>query len=217
LDVGTAGASARLTHARLQGQREAELKDRWGERVGGWINRFVDEPRQIKAWGLGALGEELLGGVLANVPGLVVLNDRRVRGTKGNIDHIAIAPAGIFVIDAKRYDGFIEVVDRGSFFRSDLRLLVGGRNRSDLTEKMGWQTKAVATAMLEAGVDAPSVTPILCFIQPSWAIFRRPKSFEGVRLESEKTIGPVLTSPVVLDEPAIQRLAAILSSSLPAK
>jgi hypothetical protein len=121
------------------------------------------------------------------------------------------------VIDAKRYDGFIEVVDRGSFFRSDLRLLVGGRNRSDLTEKMGWQTKAVATAMLEAGVDAPSVTPILCFIQPSWAIFRRPKSFEGVRLESEKTIGPVLTSPVVLDEPAIQRLAAILSSSLPAK
>jgi hypothetical protein len=90
------------------------------------------------------------------------------------------------VIDAKRYDGFIEVVDRGSFFRSDLRLLVGGRNRSDLTEKMGWQTKAVATAMLEAGVDAPSVTPILCFIQPSWAIFRRPKSFEVVRRRSAR-------------------------------
>jgi Nuclease-related domain len=33
------------------------------------------------------------------------LHDRRVSGTRANIDHFVIGPAGVFVIDAKRHQG----------------------------------------------------------------------------------------------------------------
>jgi hypothetical protein len=218
LDLGTAGGSARQEYERRQEKRESELKGRWGARVGGWITRFANEPQSIRAWGLGARGEELLGEALVKVPDLFVLNDRRVKGTKGNIDHIAIAPAGVFVLDAKQYAGFIEVVDKGSFFRSDLRLTVGGRNRSELAENMGWQLKAVTKALIDAGVDPlPPVTAVLCFIDRSWPIFRRPKSFDGVRIESDKSIVKVLGEPVVLPSPEIDRLVRILAEALPRK
>jgi hypothetical protein len=218
LDPGTAGGSARRTYERGAARHEADVRGRFGDRVGGWILRFTDEPQSIRAWGIGALGEELLGAALASVPGLIVLNDRRVAGTKGNIDHIAIAPAGVFVIDAKRLEGFIEVVDKGSFIRSDLRLMVGGRNRSQLAEDMAWQLKAVNRALLDAAVDPlPPTTAVLCFVSPSWAIFRRPKSFAGVKLESEKSIVRLLTEPVVLDSAAIEMVATVLARALPAK
>jgi hypothetical protein len=218
IDLGIAGGSARREEQRRHVRRETELKSRWGDRVGGWINRFANQPQSIRAWGLGARGEELLGAALLNVPDLVVLNDRRVQGTKGNIDHIAIAPAGVFVVDAKLYEGFIQVVEKGSFFRSDLRLTVGGRNKSDLAENMGWQVKAVTKALMDAGVEPlPPITAVLCFLEPSWPMFRRPKSFGGVRIESERSIVPLLTEPVRLDASAIESLSTLLAAALPAK
>lgn len=218
VDTGVAGGSARQLNERLLARREAELKSRWGNRVGGWINRFADEPQSIRAWGLGAKGEELLGAALAKVPGLVVLNDRRVEGTRGNIDHLVVAPAGVFVVDAKFYQGLIEVVDKGGWFRTDLRLTVGGRNRSNLTENMGWQLKAVNNALMDSGVDPlPPVTAVLCFVNGSWPIYRAPKSFEGVLLESDRSIARVLAAPVLLDEQQIDRLARIRAEAFPPK
>jgi hypothetical protein len=218
VDRGTAGGSARREYELQQANREADLKGRWGDRVGGWINRFAEQPQSIRAWGLGARGEELLGAALAKVPDLVVLSDRRVKGTKGNIDHIAVAPAGVFVLDAKHFSGSIEVVDKGAFFRSDLRLMVGGRNRSELAENVGWQLKAVTKALFDAGVDPlPPVTSVLCFVDPSWPMFRRPKSFDGVRIESDKTIVRVLSEQAALSSPEIDRLARILVEALPPK
>jgi hypothetical protein len=35
--------------------------------------------------------------------------DRRIRRSRANIDHIAVASSGIWVIDAKRYNGKVEV------------------------------------------------------------------------------------------------------------
>jgi Nuclease-related domain. len=218
IDSGTAGRSARQEQARCQVKREAELKDRWGNRLGGLINRFADEPQSIRAWGLGAHGEELLGAALAKVPDLVVLNDRKVAGTKGNIDHIAIGPAGVFVIDAKYYEGLIEVVNKGGWFSADWRLTVGGRNKSNLTENMGWQVKAVTKALMDAGVDPlPPVTSVLCFVDGNWPFFRPPKAFEGVLLESERSIVKVLGAPIVLGRPDIDRIAHVLADALPAK
>ena len=160
----------------------------------------------------------MLAAALAKVPDLVVLNDRRVAGTRGNIDHIAIAPAGVFVLDAKYYQGLIKVVDKGSFFRSDLRLTVGGRNKSGLAENMGWQLKAVTKALVDAGVDPlPPVTAVLCFVDASFPIFGRPKSFEGVRIESDRSIVKVLGEPVVLEPMEVDRLAHIIAAALPAK
>jgi len=218
VDSGVAGLSARREQHRRRAGLEADRKARWGNRVGGWVNRFAEEPQSIRAWAIGAKREELLGAALARVPGLIVLNDRKVKGTRGNVDHIAVAPAGVFVIDANQRSGFIEVVDKGSFFRSDLRLIIGGRNESKLAADMGWQLKAVTAALIEAGVDPlPPIAAVLCFIDPNWPLFRRPKSFDGVRIESEASIVKVLGEPAALPSAEIDRLAQVVAEALPAK
>jgi hypothetical protein len=37
------------------------------------------------------------------------LHDRRVPATSGDIDHLVIGPAGVFVMDATRYEGQIHI------------------------------------------------------------------------------------------------------------
>ncbi len=216
IEPGVAGASARREYARRVDKRETERRDRWGSRIGGLINRFADEPQSIRAWRIGAVGEERLGKAFPEVPGLILLNDRKVRGTKGNIDHIVIAPAGVFVVDAKHWEGMIRVVDRGGFFSTDLRLTVGGRDRSKLADNMEWQVKAVIRALSEGGVDPlPQVTPVLCFVDGSWPIFRAPKSYNGVLLESDRSIVRVLSAANDLDSDRIESVARVLAASLP--
>ena len=68
-DGGVAGGSARREYERRLAKLETERKARCGQRVGGWIHRFKDEPQSIRAWGLGGKGEELLSAALMNVPG----------------------------------------------------------------------------------------------------------------------------------------------------
>lgn len=46
-----------------------------------------------------------------------MLHDRRVPDTRGNIDHIIVAPAGVFVVDAKNHKGKIGIRDRGASSR----------------------------------------------------------------------------------------------------
>jgi len=125
-DPGVAGASALYEHQRRKAKRDAAIDERFGQRFGRIVRAVTSEPQSTRAWAIGAEGEERLAASLAQVPGLKTLHDRRVPGTRGNIDHIVIAPAGVFVVDAKHYQGSIEIRNRGWLLRPDHRLYVGG-------------------------------------------------------------------------------------------
>jgi len=101
LDHGIAGGSARREFERRADKRAAETKGRFGIRLGGLVVALTDEPQSTRAWAAGARGEEKLAKALAGIPSIEVLNDRRVRETRGNIDHLVIGPGGVFVVDAK--------------------------------------------------------------------------------------------------------------------
>jgi hypothetical protein len=150
------------------------------------------------------------------VQGLRVLNDRRVHGTKGNLDHIVIAPAGVFVVDAKNHKGKVELRNRGWFLRPDYRLTVGGRDCSAMADNMGWQVEAVAAALADAD-PMPPVSPVLCFLEADWPLFGAPDEFRGVRLDSHRSLKRLLVATTVLEEVRILELAAVLSIALPAK
>jgi hypothetical protein len=64
----------------------------------------------------------------------VVLHDRKVPNTRGNIDHLVIAPSGIWIVDAKNYNGKVEVRDCGGWFSTDLRLHVNNRDQTKLVD-----------------------------------------------------------------------------------
>lgn len=215
VDRGMAGRSARIEHQRRIARREKVVKKRWGDRIGGLVLAVTDEPRSTRAWATGARGEEMLAEALA---GFQALHDRRVPGTKGNLDHVVVAPAGVFVVDAKRYQGRIEVRNRGWFFRPDDRLYVGRRDCSDLADKMGWQVAAVEAALLASGVDPmPPITPVLCFIDGDWPLIAPPDLFRGVRLEGPRSLRKRLVGAVAVDDAAIVRLTEVLAAALPPK
>jgi hypothetical protein len=219
IDEGVGGRSSRREYERRAAMRDAAIDEKWGTgRVGRLVRAVTTEPQSTRAWAIGAWGEETLAAELASVPGLRSLHDRRVRGTRGNIDHIVIAPAGIFVVDAKSYKGIIRIQDRGWFLRHDYRLTVGGRDRSKLAYDMAWQVEAVEDVLVDAGEDPlPPITLVLCFVNGDWPLFRAPEEFEGVRLESERSIKNLVGRSNQLDSVDIDRLTAILANALPSK
>jgi hypothetical protein len=215
VDVGVAGGSAEREYQRRAAERKSALIEGYGNRLGGFLARVTDEPQSTRAWEKGARGEQRLAEVLAGLPYVAVLNDRAVAGTRGNIDHIVIGPAGVFVVDSKSYMGAIQVRDVGGWFRNDERLYVGRRDCTHLAEKMGWQVEAVEGLLDYLDCGAP-VTPVLCFVGTDWPVFA-PTSFRGVQLEEPRSLARLVTATGVLFPNQIDWLARALGSGFPAK
>lgn len=195
VDLGTAGASARAVYERKTARREQRIRAAH-PRLGGLILALTDEPQSTRAWATGGRGESYLGAKLDAVPGATVLHDRRIPGTKANIDHIAVAPSGIYVIDAKNYTGRIELRSTGPFGLGDKRLYVGRRDCTSLAEKMPRQIDAVrrATAGLTESRDVP-VIGVLCFVKGDWPLLFPPDRYGEVRIEGEGSTSRLLASP----------------------
>jgi hypothetical protein len=162
LELGTAGAGARRQLEQRRAKREAKTRAAHPH-VGGLLLQLQDTPQREKAWETGAVGEEAVAAHLASrCPGLLVLHDRRMPRSRANIDHIAIAPSGVLVIDAKRYKGKIEV--RKPFF-GDARLVIRGRDKTKLVEGVKRQVDAVRVGLAGVEQDVP-VGGCFCFINP---------------------------------------------------
>jgi hypothetical protein len=218
VDSGVAGASARREFERRKAARAARLKGRFGNFLGGTVLALSKEPRSTRAWDRGAAGEERLAQALAGVADIQLLSDRRVPGTRGNIDHIIIAAAGVFVVDAKRYRGLIRVRDKGGLFRSDRRLYIGSKDCSRLAENMSWQVLAVERVLQSAGLQTiPPVVPVLCFVDGEWPLLAPPEEYEGVRLEGKRSIRKLIARGSVLDAAARDKLTRLLATALPPK
>jgi hypothetical protein len=198
--------------------RETRVKDLLGNFLGGVALAVTGVPRSTRAWERGAFGEQQLADALADVADLRALHDRRVPGTRGNIDHLLISAAGVFVVDAKMYSGEIHIRERGGLLVSDERLYVGRRDCSHLAENMGWQVDAVRRVLESANFEVlPAVVPVLCFIDGDWPLLWPPHSYKGVRLEGKRSIKKLITSNRVVDVAVLDKIARLLSVKFPAK
>ena len=165
--LGAPGESAVLKAQRLREQRQARQANR--SRVGR-IAAALFEPeidkrlrQEERNWTSGASGEQNLASYLAaRCPDVPMLHDRRAVGTRGNIDHIAVAPSGIYVIDCKRYKGKIEIA-QPLFGKAKLK--IDGRDRTNLIENLESQVERVRTAVADVKPDVP-VRGCLCFVAP---------------------------------------------------
>lgn len=188
-ESGVAGSSARREYERRKAKDEEKLREKWG-RFGGLAVALSDERQHTKSWDRGAIGEERLGARLNALAadGLAVLHDRRIPGSKANIDHIAITPAGIWVIDAKRYKGRPELKIEGGILRPRVeKLLVGRRDCTKLVEGVLKQVDVVRDLV----GDVP-VTGALCFIEADWPLIGGAFSTRGVHVLWPKRLAKVL-------------------------
>lgn len=172
IDFGVAGASALAEHERRHKNREERALARG--RVRGRIALALsDDPQSTKAWAKGAAGERFVGAHLDKLTskGICVLHDRCIPSTRANIDHIVVAPSGVWVIDTKNYSGPIELRDVGGWFRTDLRLYVGNRDRTKLVAAMARQLDVVRHAL---GDNTAPLRAVLCFSRDDWKPFAKP-------------------------------------------
>lgn len=91
-----------------------------------------------------------------------MLHDRKIPRSTANIDHLAMAPTGVYVIDAKRFHGRPSLVVEGGLIRPRVeKLMVGGRGRSKLVDGVLKQVDVVRGIV---GGDV-AVRGVLCVIE----------------------------------------------------
>jgi Nuclease-related domain len=115
---------------------------------------------------------------------------------RANIDHIAITRTGIYAIDAKKYAGKVQCVDKGGWFSTDWRLYVGRRDCTKLVLGMAKQVDAIRTAMGQPLIEEfdLKVHPALCFVDSEWGLFARPFEIKGVWVGWSNALGERLQS-----------------------
>ncbi len=189
-ESGVAGSSARREYERRKAKDEEKLREKWGH-FGGLAVALSDARPHTRSWDRGAIGEERLGARLNALAGggLAVLYDRRIPGSKANIDHMAIIPSGIWVIDAKRYRGRPELKIDGGILRPRVEKLLVGRR--DCTKLVDGVLKQV-DVMRDLVGDVP-VTGALCFIEADWPLIGGAFSTQGVHVLWPKRLAKVLT------------------------
>lgn len=215
--IGVAGASAQREYARRSARREARIR-REHPHIGGLLLALSDDPQSTRAWATGAVGEELLGARLdrATASGVRILHDRRIPRSRANIDHLVVGPAGVFVIDAKRYKGRPSRRVEGGLFRPRVeKLMVGSRNCSALLAGVHRQVDLVGTALDDAGLDDVPVTGVLCFVQADWPLIGGAFQIEGLHVLWPRRAGSLVQSPGPLDAGSIDRIHRRLATAFP--
>lgn len=216
IERGEAGGSAAREWRRRHDRREQAIRSRYG-RLSGVVLALSDDPHSTAAWAYGANGERALGKLLDPLrhEGLAVLHDRRIPGSKANIDHLVVAPWGVFVVDAKNYKGRVETRDRGGFFSTDYRLYVGGRDKTALVAGMTKQAQAVRAALDDEDASL-QICKTICFVDADWSLFARPIEMEGVHVLWPRALGKLIGTEGSLSRDEIARIERKLAVALPA-
>jgi hypothetical protein len=182
--LGRPGASARRRYEQLRERRERRVRTRHPV-LGGLLLALTSDPQSTRAWGTGAIGEEILGRRLsaASGPTLRPLHDLRIPGTRANIDHVVVCPNGVLVIDAKNYRGRPSLRIQGGLFtpRTEM-LLVGRRDCTKLVESVQRQVDRVSGVLQAAGMSAVPVSGMLCFVDSDWPLHHGAFSVRGVQV-----------------------------------
>jgi hypothetical protein len=213
---GRGGASATVEFQRRHDARQERVLTNH-PRIGGFLLAVFDDPQSTRAWSVGAEGERLLSEMLQSIAGesLRVLNDRRIPGTKANIDHLVVCPSGVFVVDAKRYRNSRPVLRvEGGLFRPRTELLyVAGRDRTSLVEGMHKQVALVRAAL----VDQPEVPVrgVLCFVDADWPLIGGAFTVNDVAVVWPKKLKALLTESGPVDQNQVADLQWQLHETFP--
>lgn len=188
---GIAGGSARAKNEHLIKQRKERVTKKF-PRAGKYILALTNEPQSTRAWAVGAEGEVAIGKLLDSLAikyDFRILHDRLIPKSRANIDHLAITKFGVFVIDAKNYQGVVRVQDKSGFFeKSAPELFVGRRNCMKLVAGVKRQTTIVKNILQDSSIEFP-VVGVLAFYAADWGTFkflRTQLEVHGVLINSKR-------------------------------
>ncbi|MGH2880224.1 MAG: nuclease-related domain-containing protein [Solirubrobacteraceae bacterium] len=218
-EIGVAGASALREHSRRREARERRAREGAGI-VGVWWVRLKGDPLSTHWWKQGGEGEVKIARRLADLldgSGVHLLHDRRMPGRgRANIDHIAVGPGGITVIDAKTVKGKVRVESTGGLFGPRRRQLrVKGRDRSRLVYGVRAQAEAVRAVLAQRDI-AIDVRCALCFASVEGLPWFRRLEVEGVPIDGARRVAKLAARPGTHTEQEVDRIVRLLAAVLPA-
>lgn len=205
-DQGAAGASAYREYERRRARDEAALREKWGP-FGGLAVAMSEERSSTRAWSTGAIGEVRVGKVLDSLASddIRVFHDRRIPGTRANIDHLVVTGDAVWVIDSKRYTGRPALLVEGGLFRPRVeKLLVKGRDKSALVDGVVGQVERVSKV-----VPGVPVRGVLCFVDADWPLLGGAFSIREVDVVWPREVAKRIRR-VTRAEVDIQEAAAVL-------
>ncbi|MBX6749008.1 MAG: NERD domain-containing protein [Micromonosporaceae bacterium] len=130
-----------------------------------------------------------------------MLHDRRVPGSRANIDHIVVTRRRVWVIDSKSHQGRLRRSVEGWLIGPRIeRLIVGGRDRTELVDGVLGQVELVRGV---AG-NVP-VTGVLCFTDAQWPLRGGPFTIRDVHVVWARRLVKLLAA----DQPGGIEVAAI--------
>jgi Nuclease-related domain len=213
LDRGQPGASAAREYQRRKSRRESRTR-KAHPRIGGLLLWMRGAPQHESAFRLGERGEQAVAASLArrtaNGPA-IILYDRRMPGARGNIDLLAIAPTGVYVIDAKAIKGKVRI-SRPLFGRE--KLVIEGRNRTKALDGLDRQVSAVRGALASTGQHDMPVLGVLCFTKADLPLFGSRK-IRGHQLLYCRRLAKKLNGDGAMTPAAVDTLARTLAVALP--
>ena len=148
--------------------------------------------------------------------GVIVLNDRRIPGSKATITMIAVAPAGVFVIDAAHHKGLVRTMRPGTMQRlGPPELHVGRRNCTPSLDSLTRQAAAVRAALggLPRVAEVP-VTAMLCLTRAEWGLASS-ATVRDVWVGWPRLLAGTVRSPGSVDPSTVSEVAAMIDAGLP--
>jgi hypothetical protein len=137
--------------------------------------------------------------------GVLLLSDRRVPGARATIDHLAVGPRGVTVIDAVRENGRARVVSA--------RLLVDGEDRTVLVRDVRRQVEVIRLG-LAASPNVP-IGGAICWVEPDGLPRVRRLALDGVSIDGPRSLARALRGPGPLSPRWISHFTTLLDRRLP--
>jgi hypothetical protein len=141
---------------------------------------------------------------LRAIHGVATLDGRTIPGTRARVEHVAIGPSGVYVIDAHDLPGPV--------VRRDRRLFVGVQDRSDLVAAIKVPADAVAAAL--ADLHLP-VSRAICFTRGDWPAHHPPFLLNGSWIGPPNPLFGMVAQPGHLERGDILDAAQLLDELLP--
>ena len=213
LQLADPGSSLVREYERRKRNREQRTR-KAHPHIGGLLLALRSAPQHESAFHQGAVAERAVADSLALRIGsdrVITLHNRRMPSGRGDIDHLAIAPTGVWVIDTKDWKGKVEI---SSPWLGRPRLLIRGRDCTKLVVGLERQIDAVRAALDDGGYHDIEVRGALCFTKADLP-FLMTQTFRGHFLLYRRALAKRLNADGALSSVSIEQLARHLATRLP--
>ncbi|BAN01285.1 nuclease-related domain-containing protein [Ilumatobacter coccineus] len=184
-------------------------------------DRRRSQPSKRFSWGRTTIRERRLGARLDRelAPIGAVLHGCRIPDATHRIDHLIVAPTGVWTVVAEHSSGAVSVTGP----KGDQRLHLGDQDQQGRITTASFAAERVRQLLVPVGFDWVDVSATLCFTNAKWGMIAKEVEIGGVcvtwgkalvdrvgtpgpiSVKDAKSIAEVLGQQVIVDDVSTRR------------